>query len=92
MVEKKSGHYIKIIRTYRGREFASNDFLIFCNTDGIKMKFTTSNTLQKNAIAGRKNRTIMEMERIMMKDKNLPNEYWAKVVSYASYILIRSPT
>ena len=65
MVEKQSGHYIKILRTDRGREFASNNFLIFYKTNGIKGKFTTSYTPQKNGIAERKNRTIMDMARSM---------------------------
>ena len=54
MVEKQSGHYIKILRTDRGREFASNNFLSFCKTNGIKRQFTTSYTPQQNGIAERK--------------------------------------
>ena len=92
MVEKKSGHYIKIIRTYRGGEFVSNDFLSFWKTNGIKTKFTTSYKPQQNGISKRKNRTIMEMERSMMKAKHIPNEYWAEALACAVYILDRSPT
>ena len=36
--------------------------------------------------------TIIEMARSMMKEKNLPNDYWAKVVSCVAYILNRCPT
>ena len=61
-------------------------------TNGIKRKFTTSYTPQQNGIAERKNRTIMEMARSMMKAKHIPNEYWVEVVAYAIYILNRSPT
>ena len=32
------------------------------------------------------------MARSMLKGKNLPNVYWAEVVSFAVYILNRSPT
>ena len=92
MVEKQSGHYIEILRTDRGREFASNDFLSFCKTNGIKRQFTTSYTPQQNAIAERKNRTIMGMARSMMKAKHLPNEYWVEAVACVVYILNRSPT
>ena len=92
MVEKQSGHYIKILRKNRGREFASNDFLSFCKTNGMKKQFTTSYTPQQNGIAERKNRTIMEMARSMMKAKHLPNEYWVEVVACTVYMLNRSPT
>ena len=91
MVEKQSD-YIKILRTDRGREFASNDFLSFCKTNGIKRQFTTSYTPQQNGIVERKNSTIMEMARSMMKAKHLPNEFWAEVVACAVYILNRCPT
>ena len=92
MVEKQSGHYIKILRTDRGGEFASNDFFIFCKTNGIKRKFTTRYTPQQNGIVERKNRTIMEMTRSMIKLKHIPNEYWVEVVSCVVYILNCSST
>jgi hypothetical protein len=34
----------------------------------------------------------MEIERSMLKGKNLSNEYWAEAVTYAVYILNRGPT
>jgi hypothetical protein len=34
----------------------------------------------------------MEMERSMLKGKNLSNEYWAEVVAYVVSILNKSPT
>ena len=54
--------------------------------NGIKRQFTTRYTPQQNGIVERKNRTIMEMARSMMKAKHLPNESWVV------YILIHSPT
>ena len=50
MVEKQSGHYIKILRTDRGREFVSNDFLSFCKTNGIKRKLTIRYNYYLNSI------------------------------------------
>ena len=34
----------------------------------------------------------MDMVRSMLKEKHLPNEYWAEVVHCAAYILNRCPT
>lgn len=36
LVEKQSGHSIKILRTDRGGEFNSNSFISFCKENGIK--------------------------------------------------------
>eukprot|EP00253_Pinus_taeda_P008560 PITA_08560 len=46
----------------------------------------------KHKVRERKNRTIMEMARSMLKEKHLPNDYWAEVVACATYILNRCPT
>ena len=45
----------------------------------------------ENGIIERKNRTIMEMARSMLKEEHLPNEYWAEVVVCLAYIENRCP-
>ena len=87
LIEKQSGHYIKVLRTNRGGEYISKDFINFYREHGIHKKFTTRYTPQKNFVEERKNRTIMDMVRSMLKAKHLPNEYWAEVVSCGAYIL-----
>ena len=74
LMENQSGHRIKILRTDRGGEYVSNEFLNFCKTHGIQKKFTAWYTPQQNGIAERKNRTIMEMARSMLAAKHFPNE------------------
>ena len=34
----------------------------------------------------------MDMTRSMLKEKNLPNEYWGEAFNFAAYILNRFPT
>jgi transposase InsO family protein len=91
-VEKESGYYIKTLRTDHGGEYISNDFHTFCKENGIRKQFTARYTPQQNGVAERKNRTIMEMARSMIKEKQLPNEYWVEVVACSVYILNRCPT
>ena len=64
----------------------------FCRENGIHKQFTTMYTPQQNGVAERKNRTIMEMVRSMLKAKHLPNEYWEEEENCAVYILNRFPT
>jgi len=92
LVENQSGQHIKVLRTDRGGEYISKEFLCFCRENGIHKQFTTRYTLQQNGVAKRKNRTIMDMAKSMLKAKHLPNDYWAKAVHYAVYILNRCPT
>eukprot|EP01018_Ginkgo_biloba_P039433 Gb_15074 [translate_table: standard] len=92
MVEKKSGYYLKVLRTNRGGEFTSREFSDYCNNHGIKRQLTTTYTPQQNGVAKRKNCTIMEIARSMLKSKNLPNDYCAEAVVTTVYILNHSPT
>ena len=48
-------------------------------------------TPQQNGVAERKNRSLKEMETCMMEAKNLPPNFWAEVINYASYIYNRVP-
>ena len=92
LVEKESGHYIKILRTDRGGEYSSGKFLQFTQQEGIKHQKTTAYTPQQNGVAERKNRTILDMVRSMLKTKSLPKELWAEAVNWSVYILNRCPT
>eukprot|EP00253_Pinus_taeda_P025062 PITA_25062 len=92
LVEKQCGHYIKVLRTDRGGEYISLDFLHFRRENGIQKQITATYTSQQNGVAKRKNRTILDMVRSMLKAKHLPHEYWAEAVTCVFYILNRCPT
>ncbi|GJT92097.1 retrovirus-related pol polyprotein from transposon TNT 1-94 [Tanacetum coccineum] len=51
-----------------------------------------SNRKLKNGIVERKNRTIVEMARCMLKAKNLEDAFWAETVATAVYLTNISPT
>lgn len=66
---------IKCLRTNKGVEFNSNEFNDFCKQSGTKRQLTTAYTPQQNIIAERKNRTVMNMVRSMLSDKNIPKTF-----------------
>ena len=92
LVENQSGHRIKILRTDRGGEYVSNEFLNFYKTHGIQKQLIAWYTPQQNGIAERNNITIMKIARSMLAAKHLPNEYWGQAVATAVYIMNRCPT
>ncbi|KAA0045581.1 copia-type polyprotein [Cucumis melo var. makuwa] len=49
-------------------------------------------TPQQNGVVERKNRTILNMARSMLKSKKIPKEFWVQVVEYAMYLSNHSPT
>jgi len=92
LVEKQSGKQIKVLRTDRGKEYTSREFDKFCEDEGIERQLTVAYTPQQNGVSERKNRTVMEMARSMLKEKGMPNTFWAEAVYTAVYILNRCPT
>ncbi|MCH92472.1 retrovirus-related pol polyprotein from transposon tnt 1-94 [Trifolium medium] len=70
----------------------SEVFNKFCIDQGIKRQLTTAYTPQQNGVSERKNRTIMNMVRCMLSDKNVPKKFWPENVKWAVYVLNRSPT
>lgn len=91
-VEKKSSLSVRCLRTDRGGEFTSSEFNEFCRHNGIKRQLTTVYTPQQNGVAERKNRTVMNMVRSMLVEKNVPKSFWPEAVNWAFYILNRCPT
>jgi transposase InsO family protein len=80
------------LRTDRGGEFTSHDFKNYCEDNGIKRQLIAAFTPQQNGVAERKNETFMEMVRCMIEGKDIPKTFWPEVVSWANYILNRSPS
>ena len=91
-VENESGRKIKALRSDRGGEFTSKEFQDFCARSGIRRFLTVPRSPQQNGVAERKNRTILDMARSMLKSKYLPKEFWAEAVDTAVYLSNRSPT
>lgn len=92
MVETKSGHKLKVLKTDGGGEYVSNDFGRFCNQEGITHELLPSYTPQQNGVSKRKNISIMNMVRSRLKGKNFPKELWGETVSTTAYLLNMSPT
>lgn len=81
-----------MLRTDGGGEFTSTEFERFCTENGIAHEVTAPYTPQHNGVVERRNRTIMNMVRSMLKSKGLPNSFWGEAVVTATYVLNRCPT
>ena len=91
-VEKQSGHFIKVLRSDRGKEYTSREFDQFCEDEGVERQLTVRYTPQQNGVSERKNQTVMEMAMSMLHDKKLPKVFWAEAVYTAVYLINRCPT
>ncbi|MCO5546822.1 hypothetical protein L7F22_000258 [Adiantum nelumboides] len=92
MVENETSCKVQTLRTDRGGEYMSGAFKDFLGKKGIKHQCTMPYTLQQNGVAKRKNRSLMEMARCMLKAKSLPHNLWMEAVACAAHVLTRCPT
>ena len=92
MVENQSEYRIKVIRSDNGTEYTSEKFNKFCEDAGIDHQLTAPYTPQQNGVVERKNRTIMEMTRCLLHEKELPKSFWAEAANTTVFLLNRLPT
>ncbi|BBH00217.1 multidrug resistance-associated protein 9 [Prunus dulcis] len=92
MVELQSGFKVQCVRSDKGGEFTSCEFNKLCEEAGIQRQFSMAYTPQQNGVVERKNRTVVEMAKAMLQEKDLPYYLWAEAVHTAVYILNRCPT
>ena len=92
LVEKETGAFICCLRTDKGGEFTSLEFNAFCKINGISRQLIAAYTPQQNGVAERKNRTIMNMVRSMLSEKQVPKNFWPEAVNWTTHVLNRSPT
>ena len=76
LVQNESGEVISRLRTDRGGEYTSTEFNEFCSSNGINHEVTAPSTPQHNGISERKNRTMVNMIRSMLKQKQMPHYLW----------------
>jgi transposase InsO family protein len=91
-VENQLGHTIKALRSDRGGEFLSNEFLNYLVEHGILSQWTPPATPQLNGVAERRNRTLMDMVRSMMSATDLPLSFWGHALLTATKILNMVPS
>jgi len=92
LVEKQSGMKLKILITDGSGEYNSRDFETYCTSQGIIHEITTPYTPQHNGLVERRNNSLLDMTRSMLKEKKLPHEFLGEIVNIAAYILNRCPT
>ncbi|CAA7037483.1 unnamed protein product [Microthlaspi erraticum] len=75
-----------------GGEFMSQEFQSFCEISGIKRHLTAPYSPQQNGVVERRNRTLLEMTRSILKHMHIPNYLWGEAVRHATYLINRVAT
>lgn len=82
--EKQSGHPMKKLITDGGGEFVNQSLGEMLKAKGKQHNVAPPYTPQKNGLAERANRTIIDMMRCLLMQSNMDPEWWAEAVKMAT--------
>nr|GEY62953.1 hypothetical protein [Tanacetum cinerariifolium] len=85
--ENQLGKTIKSLRSDRGGEYMSQEFLDHLKDHGIIAHRTPPYTPQYNGVSERRNRTLIDIVRSMMSQTTLPKSFWDYALETAARIL-----
>ena len=91
-VENQLGKSIKLLRSDRGGEYMSQEFDDHLKSRGIVPQLTPPGTPQRNGMSERRNRTLLDMVRSMMRKSDLPLSFWGYALETAAFTLNRVPS
>ncbi|GJT32919.1 retrotransposon protein, putative, ty1-copia subclass [Tanacetum coccineum] len=86
-VENQLGKKIKAIRSDRGGENLSREFVNHIKSCGILSQLTPPYTPQHNGVSKRRNQTLLDMVRSMMNLTTLPKSFWGYALETVARIL-----
>jgi len=90
LVENQLDCRLKSLQTDNGGEFTSQSFISYCIAHGIHHHLTVPYHPQQNGVAERKNRTLLDASRCMLRVANLKDRFWADAVATACYLQNRT--
>jgi transposase InsO family protein len=84
MIENKFGRAPKYLRFDNGKELVNKELEKFAAEKGITIETTAPYSPSQNGVAERFNRTLLELARAMLIEKNLPVFLWDDVTVAAA--------
>ncbi|WVZ93473.1 hypothetical protein U9M48_039448 [Paspalum notatum var. saurae] len=85
-LRNESGHAMRALRSDNGSEFKNDHFKTFCHSQGLEHQFSSPYVPQQNGVVERKNRTLVEMARMMLDEHRTPRKFWAEAINTACYV------
>jgi transposase InsO family protein len=80
LTENQTEKILKVVRYDRGGEFSSRDFKEFFDKHGIKREYTIPRTPHQNGVVERQNRSVQQIARSMMNERNISQTYWVEAI------------
>jgi hypothetical protein len=91
-VQNQLGKTIKFLRSDRGGEYLNLEFSDHLKQCEIVSQLTLPGTPQRNGVSERRNRTLLDMVRSMMRQTDLPLSFWGYALETTAFTLNRVST
>lgn len=90
--ENQTERKLKQFLSDNGREFVNYQLETYLSQKGVDFLTTTPYKSQQNGKIERRNRTLMDCARTMLKQSGMPDEYWPFAIRTANYLINRWPS
>jgi hypothetical protein len=80
---------VKKIRSDNGSEFKNLQVEEYLEEEGIKHEFSAPYTPQQNGVVERKNRSLIDMARMMLGEYKMLERFWSEAVNTACHAINR---
>ncbi|KAL0394628.1 UNVERIFIED_CONTAM: Retrovirus-related Pol polyprotein from transposon TNT 1-94 [Sesamum latifolium] len=90
-VENQTNRKIKSLRSDRGGEYLSGEFIDYLKQNKILSQWTPPGTPQLSGVAERRNRTLLDMVRSMMSFTEFPPSFWGYALETDAKLLNIAP-
>jgi transposase InsO family protein len=80
---------VKTIRSDNGSEFKNLQVEEYLDEEGIKHEFSAPCTPQQNGVVERKNMTLIDMARTMLREYKTSERFWSEAVNTACHAINR---
>lgn len=91
-ISTQFGKKCKAFRFEGGGKYVSKAFRNQLKEEGIRVEMTAPHSPSQNGVSEWLNLTIAIKARAMMRAQNIPGFFWPEAVTYAVYLINRSPT
>jgi transposase InsO family protein len=86
------GRKLRMLRTDNDDEFTMAEFASYCVDEDVQCHYSMLYSPQHNDVIERRNQTVMEMTRVLLKQMRMHVVFWREAVVTDVYILNCSPT
>ena len=87
LMKTATGRTLQTLPTDNGGEYMSRDFSDFCLSQGITRELPPPYNPERNGVAERRNRSLLDITQCLLINRALPGHLWAEVVKAAGDLL-----